>query len=65
VRPDMTPRDICMTPLSDFWFIYAGECRIGLTRTISRLRADAALRAGAIEAPIVGRMVAGTGNAGK
>ena len=35
VRPDMTPRDICMAPLSDFCCIYAGECRTAPTHALS------------------------------
>ena len=27
VRPDMTPRDVCMPPLSDYWRVCAGKCR--------------------------------------
>ena len=44
VRPDMTPRDVCIAPLSDYWRVYAGECRsvhillfLGTEETMTRL----------------------------
>ena len=44
----MTPRDVCMAPLSDFWRICAGECRIVPAHAFSRLRTDVVLKTGVV-----------------